>query len=324
MSLELLNEKLNDSRVHVVIACAPSSRVALGEGFGFPPGTNVEGKMVAALRKLGFNRVFDLNVGADFTVVEEAAELAQRLKMNAPRPMFTSCCPMWVNYLEQKHPNLVPYLSTTKSPQQIFGALTKTYYADKVNIPPENIFLVTLMPCVLKGQEAKRHGHVDLVVTVKQMIEVITSAKINFAALPDEEFDNPLGPSSGAGAKFGFSGGVAGAVVKTLQAAHNIKNPRTFAISGIANVEKFLQEQVLAGPCNFDLVEVMGCPGGCVGGAGMPAIRNLNERTCAICQKADNCKVPASHESPIVKQVYKEFLGSPNSNLARKLLHTPI
>ena len=308
--LDLLKQKLNDPDIKVVIATAPSTRVAIGEGFGFEAGKDCTGKMVSALKKLGFHRVFDLNLAADFTIMEEATEFLKRLgaRDTFSMPMLTSCCPGWINYVRMYYPNLLGNVSTTKSPQQILGALVKSYYAEKANLNPKKIFTVMLMPCVAKQSEADRIGDVDMTMTVTQAIRLIKEYNIDFASLRDSNFDDPLGMSSGAGLIFGTTGGVMEASLRTLSEKilnkrldnidfHNVRgergikvasipelrdpegNPINVAVvSGMANAEKILKkitcvkdDSGVQWECDkFHFIEIMACLGGCVNGGGMP------------------------------------------------------
>ena len=237
-NLPLLMEKLNDPQVHCIIATAPSTRVAIGEGFGLPSGTNVQGKMVAALRRVGFDKVFDLDFAADLTVMQEGAELLERVRSGKNLPQFTSCCPGWVNYVEQMHPELIPHLSTAKSPMGMFGAIVKSYYAQKMGLDPQQIFTVMLMPCIAKCDEITRDDvkDVDMVLTTRVAIRFLKQQGIDLAALPDETYDNPLSLSSGAGLIFGTSGGVCEAALRTIQ--DQLPRPvKSIVVSGIANAE---------------------------------------------------------------------------------------
>ena len=372
--LPLLKRKLADQDTHVVVALAPSTRVALGESFGMEPGTNVEGKMISALRKLGFDRVFDLNLAADFTIMEEGTELINRIKENKNLPQYTSCCPAWINYVTMTHKDLIPNISTTKSPQQIFGALAKSYYAEKAKIDPKKMHVVMMMPCVAKAGETERAGidsvdpkakikDVDQSITVKQFARLMKEYKIDFAKLEEEKFDDPLGLSSGAGLIFGTTGGVCEAALRTIvetqygttpQAAkravdfHNVRgeqglkeaiidelkdangNPvKVAVVSGISNAEALIQK-IKKGKAFYHFIEVMACPGGCVNGGGMPVhdanlqdnFANARKRASTIYDMDQYNNLRRSHENPTVKQIYKEFLGEPNGDLAHKLLHS--
>lgn len=329
-NLPLLMEKLSDPDVHCIIATAPSVRVAIGEGFGLPSGTNVQGKMVAALRRAGFDKVFDLDFGADLTVMQEGAELLERLRSGKNLPQFTSCCPGWVNYVEQCHPELIPNLSTAKSPMGMFGAIAKTYYAQKMGIDPQKIFTVMLMPCIAKCDEITRDEiqDVDMVLTTRVAIRFLKQQGINLADMTNEEYDNPLSLSSGAGLIFGTSGGVCEATMRTIkdQLPRSIKG---IVVSGIANAEKLIQK-IKAGEAHYDFIEVMACVGGCVNGGGQPSDTSLiqdnrgnaKKRATTIKSMDRYQDLHKSSDNPAIKQLYQEFLGSPNSELAQKLLHT--
>lgn len=329
-NLPLLIEKLRDPQIHCVVATAPSVRVALGEGFGLPSGTNVQGKMVSALRRAGFDKVFDLDFAADLTVMQEGAELLGRLRSGKNLPQFTSCCPGWVNYVEQVHPELIPHLSTAKSPMGMLGAVIKSYYAQKFNLDPQKIFTVMLMPCIAKCDEITRDGiqDVDMVLTTRVAIQFLKQQGIDLAQMPDSEFDNPLALSSGAGLMFGTSGGVCEATLRTLQ--DQLPRPlKSIVVSGIANAEKLIQ-QIKAGQADYDFIEVMACVGGCVNGGGQPCDTGLIQDNRGNAQKrAETIKqmdryqsLRKSSDNPAIQQLYREFLGSPDSKLAEELLHT--
>ena len=354
--------KLKDPEVHVVVQPAPSVRVALGEEFKMPIGTNVTGKMVTALKRLGFDKVFDTNTGADFTIMEEANEFVERFKENDNIPMITSCCPAWVRYIEINYPELVPHLSSCKSPHQMLGALIKTYYAKKENISPEKIFVVSVMPCIAKKYERQRKelsnngfSDVDCVITTRELARMIKYANIRFEDLEDSEFDNPLGISTGAGAIFGTTGGVMEAALRTAQdvltgkdldkidfeqvrgekgikkATVNIngKDIKVVAASGLGNAQKIMEE-IKSGKADYQFVEIMACPGGCIMGGGQPIknsrtraefdIRKL--RADSIYSIDEKAQIRKSHENPALKMVYEEYLEVPGSYRAEKLLHT--
>ena len=329
-NLPLLIEKLRDPQIHCVVATAPSVRVALGEGFGLPSGTNVQGKMVSALRRAGFDKVFDLDFAADLTVMQEGAELLGRLRSGKNLPQFTSCCPGWVNYVEQVHPELIPHLSTAKSPMGMLGAVIKSYYAQKFNLDPHKIFTVMLMPCIAKCDEITRDDiqDVDMVLTTRVAIQFLKQQGIDLAQMPDSEFDNPLALSSGAGLMFGTSGGVCEATLRTLQ--DQLPRPlKSIVVSGIANAEKLIQ-QIKTGQADYDFIEVMTCVGGCVNGGGQPCDTGLIQDNRGNAQKrAETIKqmdryqsLRKSSDNPAIQQLYREFLGSPDSKLAEELLHT--
>lgn len=296
-------EALADETKHVVVATAPAVRIALGECFGNPIGTNVEGKMVAALRRLGFKEIFDVNTAADFTIMEEGTELINRLQSGENLPIITSCSPGWVNYCEQYHPEFIPNLSSCKSPQQMLGALLKAYYAKKIGVEPKNLFVVSVMPCTAKKEEIRRPHQqavpgvydIDVVITTRELARMIANAGIMFNSLPDEEFDPALGVSTGAGYIFGTSGGVMEAALRTVvekvtgkppqnleftelrgtqgikEAEYDLngKKVKVAVVSGLSNAGKLL-ERIKSGEAKYDAVEVMACPGGCVTGGGQP------------------------------------------------------
>ena len=353
--------KLKDPDVHVVVQTAPSVRVALGEEFDMPIGTNVTGKMVTALKRLGFDKVFDTNTGADFTIVEEANEFVERLKEDNNMPMMTSCCPGWVRFLELHYPEMVPHLSTCKSPHQMLGSLIKTYYAKKERIDPKNIYVVSVMPCIAKKYERQRTEmendglfDVDNAITTRELARMIKYANIRFEQLEDSEFDNPLGTSTGAAAIFGTTGGVMEAALRTAQdiltgedlkhidfeevrgekgikkATVNINNKeiKVAVASGLGNARKIVEE-IKSGKADYQFVEIMACPGGCIMGGGQPIkssqvqaevnVRKL--RADCIYSIDEKSTIRKSHESPVIKNVYGEYLGEPGSELAEKLLH---
>lgn len=354
--------KLKDPDIHVVVQTAPAVRVALGEEFKMPIGTNVTGKMVTALKRLGFDKVFDTNTGADFTIMEEANEFIKRFKESDNIPMITSCCPAWVRYIEINYPELIPHLSSCKSPHEMLGSLIKTYYAKKENIEPEKIFVVSVMPCIAKKYERQRRElsnnglfDVDCVITTRELSRMIKYANIRFDKLEDSEFDNPLGTSTGAAAIFGTTGGVMEAALRTAQdiltgkdldkidfeqvrgekgikkADVNIngKDIKVVAASGLGNAQKIMEE-IKSGKADYQFVEIMACPGGCIMGGGQPIknsrirsefdVRKL--RADSIYSIDEKSQIRKSHENPVLKKVYEEFLEEPGSYRAEKLLHT--
>ena len=354
--------KLKDPDTHVVVQTAPAVRVALGEEFGMPIGTNVAGKMVTALKRLGFDRVFDTNTGADFTIMEEANEFVERFQTNDTLPMITSCSPGWVKYIEMNYPELLPHLSTCKSPHQMFGALIKTYYAEKQNIDPEKIYMVSVMPCIAKKFERQRTEmqndglyDVDNVITTRELARMIKQANIEFEKLEDSKFDEPMGEATGAAAIFGTTGGVMEAALRTAQdtltgedlekidfeqvrGGKGIKKAtieiagkeiKVVAASGLSNAKKILEE-IKNGEADYQFVEIMACPGGCIMGGGQPIkdsktrsevdVRKL--RADALYSIDEKSTIRKSHENPVLKKIYKEFLGEPGGELAHKLLHT--
>ena len=349
---------INDKEKVVIVQTAPAIRAALGEEFGLEPGTSVTGKMVSALRELGFDKVFDTDFAADLTIMEEASEFIERIKNNGPLPMITSCCPGWINFLEHNFTDLIDNPSSCKSPHEMFGAITKTYYAKKMNIDPKNIVVVSVMPCLAKKYEAKRPelsndglANVDLVITTRELAKIIKEAGITFESLQDDNFDNPLGESTGAGVIFGTTGGVMEAALRTAyewltnKPLENIefkeskkiedikeasikindKNINVAIVSGLGNARRLLNE-VKAGNCDYHMIEIMACPSGCIDGGGQPYIYGntdiLKKRSQALRKEDKEKDLRKSHENPYIKKLYEEFLGTPNSEKAHKLLHT--
>lgn len=363
-STEVVWKALANPELHVVVQTAPSIRAAIGEGFGYPPGTPCTGKMITALRLLGFEAVFDTDLGADLTIVEEAHEFLTRLQNNGPLPMITSCSPGWISFLEKFYPELIPHASTCKSPMSMLSTLAKTYYAERMNIPPEKVFMVAVMPCVAKKYEAQRPEHMmpdgrpytDAVLTTRELIWMIKCYGIDFTRLPDGQFDAPLGIASGAGDIFGTTGGVMEA---TLRAASRIltgKKPDrleftevraveglrdTYVAIGERNVHvavanglnnaKSLLDKVVSGEEHFDIIEVMACPGGCIGGGGQPYPSEnyhvldpqlLRKRASALYTIDGSKELRESYENPALEELYETYLGSPGSVRAHQLLHT--
>ena len=358
---EVWNALKNEDK-YVVVQTAPAVRVALGEEFGMEIGTNVTGKMVTALKKMGFDKVFDTNTGADFTIMEEGTEFIQRVSNGGTLPMITSCSPGWVRYCELNYPDLIPHLSTCKSPHQMFGALIKSYYAEKFEIDPSKIFVVSVMPCIAKKYERTRenmqgagYDDVDAVITTRELARMIKQAHIEFTTLEDSTFDDPMGEATGAAAIFGTTGGVMEAALRTVadkltgedlkeiyykeargekgikRATLNIagKEVKIVVASGLANARKVMDE-IQSGKADYQFVEIMACPGGCVTGGGQP-IRTSKERaTIDIRAKRANAlytideksTIRKSHENPVIKQIYKEYLEEPGSHKAHTLLHT--
>jgi iron-only hydrogenase group A len=366
---------LSDHSKHVIVQTAPAIRAGLGECFGLPPGTRVTGRMVSALRRLGFARVFDTNFTADLTILEESTELLMRLKtalvdrLPVALPQFTSCCPGWIKFAEYFHPDLLPNLSTAKSPQQMFGALAKTYYAQKTGRKPGDIVVVSVMPCTAKKFEAQRPEmnagggqDVDAVLTTRELGRMITQAGIDFLALPDETMDQPLGISSGAADIFANTGGVMEAALRTVwcmvtgrpfpfeklhvtpiaglagvkEVAITIPDtvpewkflkgqPLNLAVAhGLANAERLIQK-VQAGEAHYHFIEVMACPGGCIGGGGQPRFTTNEVRLArmkAIFAEDESKQLRLSHENPSVALLYRDFLGQPLSEKSHHLLHT--
>ena len=355
-------EAINDPEKFVVVHTAPSIRVTLGECFGMHIGTNVQGKMVAALRRLGFDKVFDTDFGADLTIVEEANEFLGRVQNGGVLPMITSCSPGWIKYCEHYYPDMLDHLSTCKSPQQMSGAIIKTWYAEKMGIDPKDIVVVGIMPCTAKKFETKRddqaasgYPDVDYSLTTRELGRMIESAGIYFKHLPDDEFDNPLGDSTGAAVIFGATGGVMEAALRTAveklsgeelksldftevrgtdgikEASYTVNGMevKVCVVSGLANANAIM-EKVKNGTADYHFIEIMGCPGGCVNGGGQPiqhaVVRNfvdLKARRAAALYEADkDMPLRKSHESEAVKRLYDEFLGEPGSHKAHEVLHT--
>src|SRR6056297_121564 len=354
---QVWNQLVNPKK-HVVVQIATAVRVAIGEMFGLEPGTLTTGKIVTALRKLGFDGVFDTNFGADLTIIEEATELIHRIKHNGTLPMLTSCCPAWVKFFEHQFPDLLDIPSTCKSPQIMFGTIAKTYYAEKQNINPENISVVSIMPCLAKKAEAKRpeltkddESNVDIVITTREFGRMMKSAGIDFANLPDGEFDKIMGEGTGASVIFGTTGGVIEAAVRTayewltdeeledvnfkqLRGLDGIREASVFIgetelkigiAHGLGNARKLL-EDIKAGKSKFHAIEIMACPGGCIGGGGQPYhhgdMEVLRKRQEALYIDDENKVRRKSHENKEIIQLYKEFIGEPYGEKAHELLHT--
>ncbi|NLE36272.1 MAG: 2Fe-2S iron-sulfur cluster binding domain-containing protein [Bacteroidales bacterium] len=348
----------------VVVQTAPAVRAALGEEFGMKPGTLVTGKLVTALKELGFDYVFDTDFAADLTIMEEGTEFLNRLKKflagdkNANIPILTSCCPGWVNFFEHNYPELKDVPSTAKSPQQMFGAIAKSYFAEKININRKDMVVVSIMPCLAKKYESQRpefsvdgNPDVDFSISTRELAHFIRQANIDFVNLPDSDFDRPLGESTGAAVIFGNTGGVIEAAVRTayeiftgkkltridfteLRGIEGVRQatidfdgfPLNIGIAhGLGNARKLLDD-VKAGRSKFHAIEVMACPGGCIGGGGQPLHHGdssiLKARTRAIYEEDKNKPIRVSHENPYIIQLYKEYLGEPNSEKAHHLLHT--
>lgn len=355
-------EALADPNKTVIVQTAPSVRVTLGECFNMPIGTNVEGKMVAALKRLGFNKVFDTDFAADLTIVEEASELVERIKNKGTLPMITSCSPGWVKFCELYYPDLLEHLSSCKSPQQMAGAVIKTYWAEKEGIDPKDIVSVSVMPCTAKKFEIGREDQsaagvpdVDIAITTRELGRMIERAGINFAYLSDEEFDNPLGDDTGAAVIFGATGGVMEAAVRTANAWLNgatepieldavrgtqgLKeatvnvggNDLKLAVASGAAAAKYVMDQLKAGnPNGWGFIEIMGCPGGCVNGGGQPIqpqyIRDTVDlkaiRAKALYDQDASMPLRMSHESPVIKTLYSEWYDGFGGHKAHHDLHT--
>ena len=322
------------------------------------PGLNMTGKLVAGLKQLGFEAVFDTNFGADLTIVEESLEIIERLTARDNLPILTSCCPGWVNFLEFQFPDLIKIPSSCKSPQQMFGAIAKTYYADKIGVKPADLVVVSVMPCLAKKHEAGRaeFSHdgvrdVDYVITTRELIRMFNEAGIRLDKLPEERFDNPLGESTGAASIFGVSGGVLEAALRTAyekltgkelnsinftqvrgldgikEAEFNINGRmiRVAAASGLGNARSLL-EKIRSGVSRYDIIEIMACPGGCINGGGQPYIHSdtsiLEKRMKALYSIDSSKEIRKSHENPYIMKLYHDFLGEPGGEKAHSLLHT--
>ena len=349
---------LADPAKHVVVQVAPAVRAALGEAFEFPIGVDVEGKIAVALRKLGFDRVFDTKFAADLCIMEEAAEFIDRVQNDGVLPLMTSCCPGWVKYAEHFYPDMLDNLSTCKSPQQMFGAVTKSYYAEKMGLDPANIVVVSVMPCVAKKFELTRpemNGDVDISITTNELARMIRKAEIQLESLKSEEFDAPLGVGTGAGVIFGATGGVMEAALRTAvekltgeepagleftavrgmsgvkEASYEVNGTvlKVAVVSGLANANALLT-RIKSGEADYHFVEVMACPGGCVNGGGQPhqpaAVRALTdvpaERAAALYRSDAGSALRKSHDNPAVAELYSTCLGEPGSGKAHHLLHT--
>ena len=353
---------INDPEKTVIVQTAPATRVAISECFGNPIGTNAKGKMVSALHRLGFDKVFDTNFSADLTIMEEATEFLNRFQNGGTLPLITSCSPGWVKYCETFYPEFIPNLSSCKSPQQMFGAVTKTWYADKNGLDPKNIVSVSIMPCVAKKFEIDRDDEsaagvpdVDYVLTTRELGRMIKRARINFNALPDEDYDNPLGEGTGAGVIFAATGGVMEAALRTAvdvltgkdnenyeftevrgidgvkEATYDVNGTKinVAVASGLSNAKKVL-EAVKNGEKNYHFIEIMCCPGGCVNGGGQPihpnAVRETVDipavRASSIYEEDKNLPKRKSHDNEAVKAIYNEYFEKPGSEIAHKVLHT--
>ena len=361
-STEIVWSKLRDEDTYVVVQTAPAVRAALGEEFGMPIGTNVTGKMVSALKHLGFDKVFDTNTGADFTIVEEGNEFLDRFSNGGVLPMITSCSPGWVKYIEMNYPELLPHVSSCKSPHQMFGAIIKSYYAEKEKIDPAKIFVVSVMPCIAKKFERTRddmqgagYDDVDAVLTTRELARMIKQAHINFVDLEDSKFDSPMGEATGAAAIFGVTGGVMEAALRTVQekvtgnAFEKLEYESVRGMDGIKRAEvdmngtkvkvvvasglknaQTIMEEIKSGRADYQFVEIMACPGGCIMGGGQP-IRTSKERStidirgkraAALYSIDEKSIIRKSHENPVVKKIYEEYLGEPGGHKAHELLHT--
>ncbi len=361
---ETVWKALMDPDMHCIVQIAPAVRVSIGESFGFAPGTNLTGKLYSALRRMGFDQVFDTNFGADVTIMEEASELVDRIKSgNKAIPLITTCCPAWVDFMEKFDSDMIEHFSSCKSPQAIVGALSKSYYAEKAGIPPEKIFMVSIMPCTAKKFEIARskemsssgHQDIDVSITTRELARMLGQAGIEFASLPDEQADSPLGQYTGAGTIFGGTGGVMEAALRTgyflmtgkesdaleFETIHTMEGIKEMSLDiegttlkiavahGLKHVEEVIhrvRDALAKGeepPWHF--IEVMACPGGCVGGGGQfwgvnDGIRK--QRAKGLVEDDRSQPLRRSHENPDVKKLYAEFIGAPLSEKAHKLFHT--
>ncbi len=345
---------LNDKEKFVIVQTAPAVRAALGELFGDYSGNPVTGKMVASLHALGFDNVFDTDFAADLTIMEEAAELIDRMNNGGRLPILTSCCPAWINFFEHEFTDLLDIPSSCKSPQQMFGAIAKSYYAKKMNIDPKNMVVVSVMPCLAKKFEASRKemgNDVDIVISTRELGQMIKEAGIAFHTLQDEDFDDFLGESTGASVLFGVTGGVLEAALRTAyewitgEALEQVEFSMVRGLDGIreATIQvnaiqvnaaiahglgnaRTLLNKIRSGEADYQIIEIMACPGGCIGGGGQPFLHGnyeiLKHRANAIYEEDRNKPIRKSHENPCIIKLYDEYLDKPNSELAHKLLHT--
>ena len=351
-------DALSDADKYVIVSTAPAVRAALGEEFGMKPGTSVTKLMVGALKALGFKKVFDTDFAADLTIMEEAKEFIDRVTKGENLPMITSCCPGWINFIEKNYPDHLSLPSTCKSPQQMFGAIAKTYLAEKLGIPVEKIVVVSVMPCTAKKYEASREEmgrdgiqDIDIVITTRELAKMIKEAGMDLRNMKEEEFDNPLGESTGAGVIFGTSGGVMEAALRTayewitgeelyridfdnIRGLDGIKeakikigdkNVSIAVVNSLGNAKKIMDD-IEEGKNKYDFIEIMACPGGCIDGGGQPFIRAnrdiLKKRMEALYKEDKDKKLRKSHKNHEILRLYDEYLGEPNSEKAHKLLHT--
>ncbi len=348
---------INSKNKFTVVQIAPAVRATLGEEYNLPLGTNVTGQLITGLRRLGFDKVFDTNFAADLTIMEEATELIDRVTNDKTLPMFTSCCPGWVKYIEQNRPSLLKHVSSCKSPHEMEGAVLKTYYAKKMGLDPKDVYVVSIMPCTVKKFESNRpelsENHikdVDAVLTTRELVRMFKMSGIDFNDIPESEFDNPLGESTGAAAIFGTSGGVMEAAVRTayykitgnelenlelsdIRGMNGIKESsldlngtivNIAVVNGIGNVDQILDE-IEHGESKYHFIEVMACPGGCINGGGQPIHQKpekLRKRVEALYLIDEKMKSRRSHENKSVQKLYDEFLEYPNSHKAHEILHT--
>lgn len=361
-STEEVLAAIADPSKHVIVQPAPSVRAALGEEFGYPIGTDVEGKLAASLRRIGFDKVFDTDFSADLTIMEEANEFLGRVQNGGVLPMMTSCSPGWIKYCEHYYPDMLDHLSSCKSPQQMFGAISKTYYAEKMGIDPKDIVCVSVMPCTAKKFEIGRPDQsaagvpdVDIAITTRELARLIKRLGIDFNRLPDEGFDDPLGESTGAAVIFGATGGVMEAALRTAvekltgeelakvefeevrgtegikEATYNVAgmDVKVAVASGLSNA-KIIMDKVRAGEADYHFIEIMCCPGGCVNGGGQPQVdgdtRNFTDvrglRAKVLYNNDANKALRKSHDNPSIKKLYDEYLGEPGSEKAHHILHT--
>jgi NADP-reducing hydrogenase subunit HndD len=361
-SIDYVWDAIEDSSKYVIVQTAPAVRAALGEEFGLPIGTRVTGKMAAALRRMGFDKVFDTDFGADLTIMEEGFELLDRIQNGGKLPMVTSCSPGWIKYCEHFHPDMLENLSTCKSPHEMLGAVMKTYFAQKHGLDPKDIFVVSVMPCTAKKFEAKREElresgfpDVDAVITTRELAKMIKQASIDFNKLPDEDFDEVFGESTGASVIFGVTGGVMEAALRTVSEVvtnkplEKIKFNEVRGLEGIKEAEitlgdknikiavanstgcaNKLLEKVKSGEKEYHFIEIMGCPGGCINGGGQPFVSDktkteedvLGKRANALYEEDESKTIRKSHENPMIKMIYDEFFEKPNSHKAHEILHT--
>lgn len=355
-------DAIADPEKEVVFFTAPSIRATLGEAFNLPIGTNVEGQMVTAIRRMGADKVFNMDLTADLTIMEEANELVDRVKNSGKLPLMTSCCPGWVKFVEHNYPEFIPNLSTCKSPQQMFGALLKTYYCQKFGIDPKKLFVVSVIPCTAKKFEKSREANktfgmqdVDVALTTRELAKMIKRAGLKFTDLQSEKFDEPFGIASSAGTIFGATGGVMEAALRTaggLLEGKTFKKTDFTEVRGIAGVKeatytlagmeiklavasglsnaRAIMDAVKRGEKSYHMIEVMACPGGCINGGGQPSLPDtvLNYvdlkslRSKALYEVDKKVKLRKSHENPLMKQLYDEYFDSPGKGRAHKILHT--
>jgi iron-only hydrogenase group A len=355
--IKQVRRALDNPDVYCVVQVAPAIRASIGEEFGFEPGTLVTGKLATALRRLGFKQVFDTDFGADLAVMEEGYELIDRLKNGGPLPLFTSCSPGWIKFMEHFYPSLIPYMSSCKSPQQMTGSLIKSYFAEKAGIDPKDMYVVSVMPCSAKKYESKRpemerdgYRDVDAVLTTRELARILKIYGIQLEALPESDFDKPLGITSGAGVMFGVTGGMMEAALRTvaeivtgepleqlefnqLRGYAGIKDSsciigdhelRLAAAHGLGNA-RILVDRILSGKANYHFIEIMACPGGCVGGGGQPIPTTpeiIKRRIEAIFTEDRRMHIRKAHENPAIQELYATFLGEPLGPKAHSLLHT--